>query len=54
MLYRHKRVKHRLLQAMYRPKTSGRRFMSQGALAFLDDLENTLEEKIAPLLSGLF
>ena len=54
MLYNRKRIKHRILQAMYRPKVPHRRFMSGNALAFLDDLENALEEKITPLLSDLF
>ncbi|MCL1786878.1 MAG: hypothetical protein FWG38_02725 [Defluviitaleaceae bacterium] len=54
MLYNRKRMRHRILQVMYRPKVSHGRFISGGALAFLDDLENALEEKVTPLLSDFF
>jgi len=54
MLYNRKRIQNRILQAMYRPKVSRSRLISGNARTFLDELENTLEEKIAPLLSDLF
>ena len=58
MLYNRKRMQNRILQAMYRPKISRNRLglslISGNALSFLDELENTLEEKITPLLSDLF
>jgi len=60
MLYNRKRIQNRILQAMYRPQTARRpsrlnlSFISDDALTFLDELENTLEEKITPLLSDLF
>jgi len=51
-------MQNRILQAMYRPKISRNRLglslISGNALSFLDELENTLEEKITPLLSDLF
>jgi len=54
ILYNRKRIQNRILQAMYRPRISYGSFFSDNALTFLDELENTLEEKITPLLSDLF
>jgi len=54
MALNHKRLQNRILQALYRPKTRKYSFISQGAVSFLDELENTLEEKVAPLLSDFF
>jgi len=54
MLYNHKRLKNRILQAMYRPKVSRSRLLSGDALSFIDELDRRIEEKITPLLSELF
>jgi len=58
MLYNRKRIQNRILQVMYRPhivrSQSRLNLISGDALTFLDELENTLEEKITPLLSDLF
>ena len=54
MLYNHRRIKNRILQAMYRPRTSRKRFISGDALSFFDELEQRLEEKIAPIWDDLF
>ncbi|MCL2287051.1 MAG: hypothetical protein FWC32_11905 [Firmicutes bacterium] len=54
MFYNRKRLQNRILQAMYRPKVSYGRLISANALAFLDELESALEEKITPLLSDFF
>jgi hypothetical protein len=48
------RIRNRLLQLLYRPATGKPRFISAEALAFLDDLDKRLEEKVTPLLESLF
>jgi len=54
MLYNRRRLQNRILQMFYRPKVTSNVFLSTNALSFLDELENKLEESIAPLLSDLF
>ena len=54
MLFKHKRIKNRILQAMYRPKQPGRSLFSGDALGFLDELEQRIEEKVAPIIDDLF
>jgi len=46
-----KRIQNRILQAMYRPRTS--RLISISALSFLDELDTEIDEKITPLLAEL-
>jgi len=54
MLYNHRRIKNRIMQAMYRPRMSRNRLISGDALSFIDELEQRIEEKITPLLDDLF
>jgi len=54
MVLNRKRLQNRILQALYRPKMRRYDFISQGAVSFLDELENVLEEKVSPLLSDIF
>lgn len=50
------RVRNRLLQMFYRPRTSGGGLFAlpSQTLSALDQIENSIEEKITPLLSELF
>jgi hypothetical protein len=48
------RLRNRLLQLLYKPAKGKTRFISAEASSFLDDLNKRLEEKITPLLAGLF
>ena len=54
MLTNRIRLRNRLLQFFYKPRKSKPRFVSADALSFLEELEEQLEEKIAPLLADLF
>ena len=46
------RIKGRLLQALYRPKV--RRYLPTRVLQVFEEIDNSIEEKITPLLSDLF
>jgi len=49
MFYNHRRFKNRLLQAMYRPRMgNGSRLFKDDVMAFFDEIDNKIEEKIAP------
>jgi len=54
MLYYRKRIQNRILQAMYRPRTTHNRFLSGETLTFFDEIDRELEENITPLLAELF
>jgi len=54
MLYNTKRLKNRILQAMYRPKSAQYNFFSHDAMSFMDELERRIEEKITPLFDEIF
>jgi len=46
-----KRIQNRILQLMYRPKQKST--LPLGALDFLKDLDEVIEEKITPLLAEI-
>jgi len=48
-----KRIQHRILQALYRPKASRNHFLSSDVLSFLDEIDKEIDEKITPLLAEL-
>ncbi|MCL1882616.1 MAG: hypothetical protein FWF81_02540 [Defluviitaleaceae bacterium] len=50
------RVRNRILQALYRPKSRQNRIFTVPAqtLTIFDEWENSIEEKITPLLSEFF
>ena len=54
MRYYRTRIKYRLLQAMYRPKTSRLTILSARTLGILDEIDRGIEEKITPLLTEYF
>jgi len=54
MLYNTKRIKNRILQALYRPKAAQYNFFPAEMLSFIDELDIRIEEKITPLLEDLF
>jgi hypothetical protein len=48
------RIRNRILQKMYRPRQKRSRLLSAHTMASLDAIDKSIEEKITPLLSGLF
>jgi len=54
MLYNTKRLKNRILQALYRPKSAQYNFLSHDAMSFIDELDRRIEEKITPLFDEIF
>jgi hypothetical protein len=48
------RIRNRILQLFYRPRPAGNPFFPSGTLSAFDAIEKAIEEKITPLLSGLF
>ncbi|MCL2386310.1 MAG: hypothetical protein FWC89_02055 [Defluviitaleaceae bacterium] len=56
MWYYRMRLRNKLLQAFYRPRAArtGLLDVPSKTLSVFDELENSIEEKITPLLSDLF
>jgi len=48
------RLRNLLLQKLYRPRPGGYRFISPRAMAAFEDLNQTIEKEITPLLSEFF
>jgi len=49
-----RRIKNRILQALYRPNTARNQLISVSAQDFFNELDTKIEEKITPLLAELF
>lgn len=54
MLYNTKRIKNRILQALYRPKSAQYNFLPPEALTFIGELDRRIDEEITPLLNEIF
>jgi len=54
MLYNKKRLRNRILQALYRPRTAQYNFLSPDAMSFMDELDRRIEEKLTPMFEELF
>lgn len=56
MLFRHIRLRNRILQAFYRPQSSknGLIALPSKSLSLFGEIEKGIEKKITPLLSELF
>jgi hypothetical protein len=50
-----RRIRSRLLQILYRPPGKAKpRWFTPGLLASMDRIDKAIDEKITPLLSGLW
>ena len=48
------RIRNRILQKLYKPRRGKSRFISAQAMSALEEIDRRIEEKITPLLEGLF